>query len=202
MTSARTEVLRRIGAALGAAGNARPAAEPLAAARPISPMSPDRLVELFVERVTDYRATVVSSVDDALAADAAKAVVAPDLERRWWPSSVPVVIDEPPLGAAELDAPGLVVVTTCAIAIAETGTIVLDASAGQGRRVLTLVPDHHVCVVARSRIVATVPEAVARLDPWRPLTWISGPSATSDIELHRVEGVHGPRRLTVVLADD
>ena len=89
--------------------------------------------------------------------------------------------------------------TGSALAIAETGTIVLDGGPGQGRRVLSLLPDLHVCVLDGSRVLANVADAVAVLDRTRPVTLISGPSATSDIEFKRVEGVHGPRRLEVIV---
>ena len=110
------------------------------------------------------------------------------------------VPDEPALSHADLDRLDGVL-TGCAVAIAETGTIVLDAGADQGRRALSLLPDLHVCVVDVDLVVGSVPEAIARLDPTRPQTWISGPSATSDIELQRVEGVHGPRRLEVIVVE-
>jgi L-lactate dehydrogenase complex protein LldG len=166
---------------------------------------------LLAEHLADYRAVVHRSTESDLPETIARllrergartVVVPPGLPDGWLAESdaeqVPDV-PESPLTAVRLDAVDSVV-TGCAVAIAETGTLVLDASEGQGRRALTLVPDHHVCVVRDpEQVVAGVPEALERLAPTRPLTWISGPSATSDIELDRVEGVHGPRTLEVVL---
>jgi L-lactate dehydrogenase complex protein LldG len=162
----------------------------------------------FVGRVEDYGATVLESdspadaVRDALAAHAARRVgVAADLDAALLPEGIEAVVDDglTPLELDALDAS----VTTCAAACAETGTIALDGGPGQGRRALTLVPDLHVCVVRRADVVETVPELLARLGPGaaegRAIVLVSGPSATSDIELTRVEGVHGPRRLVVVL---
>ncbi|MER7133986.1 LutC/YkgG family protein [Streptosporangium saharense] len=169
------------------------------------PLDRAELIELFAERVADYRAVVHVTGEDEVAATIAAALAAQGLTRPLVPGGLPAewvpegaVADDPPLSDAELDAVGGVV-TGCAVAIAETGTIVLDAGPGQGRRALTLLPDYHLCVVRAGQIVAGVPQGVAVLDPLRPLTWISGPSATSDIELNRVEGVHGPRTLEVVI---
>ena len=173
------------------------------------PPGTDR-IELFVERVSDYRATVrrTTAVDlpaaiaAVLAAHGATRIAVPGgIPDSWLAgSSAERWSDQPVLSHADLDRLDGVV-TGCAVAIAETGTIVLDAGPDQGRRALSLLPDLHVCVVNVDQVVGSVPEAIARLDPTRPQTWISGPSATSDIELQRVEGVHGPRRLEVIVVE-
>ncbi|MEU8761316.1 LUD domain-containing protein [Streptomyces sp. NPDC048659] len=175
-------------------------------------LDPARTAELLAANLADYRALVHRCSADALpaliagllAARGARTVLVPDgLDPGWLAASgARRVADRAESTPAELDRVDSVV-TGCALAIAETGTLVLDGSAGQGRRRVTLVPDHHVCVVrVPDQVVASVPLALERLDPVRPLTWISGPSATSDIELDRVEGVHGPRTLEVVLVGD
>jgi L-lactate dehydrogenase complex protein LldG len=172
-----------------------------------TPGDPAAVLDLLHENLADYRAVVHRTdaagplITELLAARGSGSVLVPDgLPREWLSGATAVRIDDTPDStAAELDAVDSVV-TGCALAIAETGTIVLDAGPGQGRRRISLVPDHHICVVrVPDQVVASVPQAMSRLDPRRPLTWISGPSATSDIELDRVEGVHGPRTLEVVL---
>ena len=158
-------------------------------------------LERFVDRLEDYKAIVhrvsAQEVGALLGRLTQGRYVVPGGFPPQWLTEVDVVYDKG-LSPTQLDALDGVV-TTCALAIAETGTIVLDGQRGQGRRAPTLVPDHHVVVVRAEQVVATVPQALARLVPTRPQTWISGPSATSDIELQRVEGVQGPRRLEVVL---
>nr|WP_203615598.1 LUD domain-containing protein [Streptomyces sp. SID13726] len=174
--------------------------------------SVEETVELLAENLADYRAIVhrcttadlPATLAGMLAARGAGTVlVPPGLEASWLAEAdaeqVPDRAGSTPHELDRIDS----VVTACAVAVAETGTIVLDGGPDQGRRRITLVPDHHICVVrVPDQVVSSVPQALERLDPVRPLTWISGPSATSDIELDRVEGVHGPRTLEVVLVAD
>lgn len=163
------------------------------------------IVDLFAERVADYQAFVrrVRAADLAAAVAPALAgrriAVPAGIPVRWYAGSQ-VTVDDGSMSVAELDALDGVL-TGCALGIAETGTIVLDGGPWSGRRVLTLVPDFFLCVVEADQVVGSVPEALAALRPDRPITFVSGPSATSDIELDRVEGVHGPRTLEVLIVD-
>ena len=200
MTAARDEVLARLRAALE--GAPPPGPIPREYRRDDSG-PPD--VELFVDRLVDYKAVVSrcgpADVAGAVGAalDGVPSLVVPvDAPAEWLSAYGGEVRPDDGLDLSTLDGTAAVL-TGCAVAIAETGTIVLDAGTAQGRRAVSLVPDLHVCVVHSGQIVNSVPAALRRLDPRRPLTFISGPSATSDIELNRVEGVHGPRRLHVVI---
>ena len=203
MSTARDELLARIRTALA---DAKPVAVDRRY-REVGTLAASDVVARFVERVEDYGATVIRSSDPAVAVASVltgRVVVASDLRVALRPVGVDLVEDDG-LTACELDELDAAL-TTCAAACAETGSIALDGGPGQGRRAITLVPDLHVCIVRVADIVETVPELIDRLAPsareGRPIVIVSGPSATSDIELDRVEGVHGPRRLVVVLHDD
>jgi L-lactate dehydrogenase complex protein LldG len=165
------------------------------------------ILEELIDRLVDYKAMVTRTDDAGLPqaiVDASqqhsitRLVVPSDLPAAWIPTGVTVLRDDPPLTISDLDESSGVL-TGCAMAIAQTGTIILDGGAYQGRRILSLVPDLHLCVVSAEQVVGLVPEAIKRLAEraTHPITLISGPSATSDIELSRVEGVHGPRTLHV-----
>lgn len=211
--NAREEVLARIAAAHRAAPPpALPYQDISRDYRTTSDSSAKALTELLVDRLVDYRALVrqcsgadlAGTIADALADRGAHTVVVPSgLDSSWTADFSGSVLTDGILAdyqrtVSELDSVDGVI-TGCAVAIAETGTLILDGSPGQGRRVLTLIPDYHLCVVFDDQIVADVPQALSRLVATRPLTMISGPSATSDIELNRVEGVHGPRTLQVII---
>jgi L-lactate dehydrogenase complex protein LldG len=205
--NAREEILRRIDGIVPA----RPAAEVAASYDRIDRSylrrhHEDGILDLFAERVADYRATVLrvaaadlaATVAERLAARPGSYGVPADLPAEWTSAAdAPLVRD---FSVASLDTVAGAV-TGCAAAIAETGTIVLDHGAAQGPRALSLVPDFHLIVVLAEQVAPDVPEALERLDPSRPLTFVSGPSATSDIELSRVEGVHGPRTLEVLVVE-
>lgn len=200
--TAREEVLGRIRSALGP--DRRPPAPVARDYRTTDDRPLPELLDVLTDRLEDYRATVLRCAPDAiggtvaaaLAAVAGDVVVAPGVPAAWRPAGA---VEDDGRPAVELIA-FAATLTGVTVAVAETGTLVLDASPVCGRRALSLLPDVLVCVVTADQVVGGVPEALARLDPLRPLTMISGPSATSDIELQRVEGVHGPRTLLVVLA--
>ncbi|MFE7107917.1 lactate utilization protein C [Streptomyces sp. NPDC057575] len=209
MTDARETVLGRIKDALSLAP-APDVAVPRAY-RTGRTLPDDERLALFTDRLVDYKATVHTCTADRTAELVAEVLgergarrigVPAGLDARWLEAFDGEVQQD----SADIPAPGLDaldgVVTASAVSCAETGTIFLDGSPDQGRRALSLVPDLHVCVVDLSTVETGVPEAVARLVPQRPTTLISGPSATSDIELERVEGVHGPRTLAVVIRTD
>jgi L-lactate dehydrogenase complex protein LldG len=204
--NARDEVLGRVRAALAPAR---------AATAPSVPEVPreyrthsDDGVEQFIDRLHHYQAqthrTPAGELDETVRAildeGGVRRIVAPDGIPDAWVQRLDPLRDSPPLDAHTLDeADG--VITTCAIAIAQSGTIILDGGPGMGRRILTLVPDYYLCVVRADQIVGSLPEAIEKLEPTRPLTFVSGPSATVDIEMVRVRGVHGPRRLAVIVAE-
>jgi L-lactate dehydrogenase complex protein LldG len=197
--SAREEILTKVRAAIAGATPTDPPP------RDYRTTTTDGL-DTFLDRLAHYDATthVIAEADlDATISEALKdrpRIVVPDA---WTTAVEEPLTDDPPLTHDQLDAADGVL-TTCALAIAQTGTIVLDAGPGMGRRALTLLPDYHLCVVKHDQIVASVPEAIATLQsrPTRPITFISGPSATVDIEMTRVRGVHGPRNLEVIVVKD
>jgi L-lactate dehydrogenase complex protein LldG len=209
VSAARDVVMGRIRDALGSSPPA-PAEVPRAYRRAGEPVGFEP-VELFCEVVADYDASVhriaeaelSGALAEACRARGAARLVVP-VDAPWSVDGVELVRDDPPLGPRDLDRLDGVL-TGCASAIAQTGTIVLDGAGVSGRRAITLVPDLHLCVVRADQVVPAVPDAIAAVAPavaeGRPVTFVSGPSATADIELNRVQGVHGPRTLDVFVVD-
>jgi L-lactate dehydrogenase complex protein LldG len=206
--SAKEAILARIRAALAGAPEVGPVVRTY---RWHDDRERAAIIAELVDRLRDYKAHVErvapaalpSAIAAACTSHGIRRLVAPaDVPAEWMPAGVEALRDDPPLADEVLDQSDGVL-TGCAFAIAQTGTIVLDGGAHQGRRALTLVPDRHLCVVREEQVVGIVPEGITRLvgQPTRPITFISGPSATSDIELSRVEGVHGPRTLHVLVVE-
>jgi L-lactate dehydrogenase complex protein LldG len=211
MATARDEILQRIQAATRDVAQRKPTAIAERLYHTSSNANIPDLLERFAERVTEYKARVHVVAQGVLAGTITsilqergtrRLVVPADLPAEWLPATGEVLHDTGNLSYAELEACDGVV-TGCVLGVAQTGTIVLDHSAAQGRRVISLLPDYHLCIIRTNQIVDLMPEAIERLagsvTSRRPVTFISGPSATSDIELNRVEGVHGPRTLEVIV---
>jgi L-lactate dehydrogenase complex protein LldG len=172
--------------------------------------TPQHLIDLLARNLTDYRAHVHHTTDPTHIPDLVhhllkgpNLLTPPGLPPEWIPHHPDIHhhTDQPPLTPTQLETIDTVLTTT-ATAIAETGTLILDTGPGQGRRALTLIPDHHIAVITPRHITDSLPHAIPHLNPTRPLTWIAGPSATSDIELNRIEGVHGPRHLDIIILHD
>jgi L-lactate dehydrogenase complex protein LldG len=197
--SAREQILTTVRAAIKNAPDREPIPRDYRA-------TTDDNLDTFLDRLAHYDATthVINAAEIPAIVSATlqgRRVVTPKGLPDAWTTGIDALRDDPPLTHEDLDqADG--VLTTCALAIAQTGTIVLDGGPGMGRRALTLLPDYHLCVVTQDQLVGSVPEAIRALqsEPGRPLTFVSGPSATVDIEMTRVRGVHGPRRLEVIVA--
>jgi L-lactate dehydrogenase complex protein LldG len=215
MSDARTEILQRVRQALGDVPTSETADDVKVDRSYLTTDSdPKSRVDRFVERVSEYRAKVHrveanglgAAIADACARRGVQRLIVPsDVPEAWLPPDVTTMRDVSLTNDQLNDSDG--VLTGCALGIAQTGTIILDRGPNQGRRALTLLPDYHLCVIREDQIVGIVPEAVSKLQvsagmPDRPMTWIAGPSATSDIELNRVEGVHGPRTLEVLVVSE
>ena len=207
MSEAKEAMLQRIRQALAHAPNDDQVIE--WAYQRTSSETREAIIEMFIRHIVEYRAALERVEPGQLLASIAAAcarrrvtrlVVPGDIPDSWLPIGIEFLRDAPPLSNTDLDASSAVL-TGCHLGIAQTGTIVLNGGARQGRRALSLVPDVHLCVVEEAQVVGLVPEAILRLaeNGTQPITFISGPSATSDIELNRVEGVHGPRTLEVLL---
>lgn len=218
MSSSRDKILQRIDQALG---NRTDSTDDVVERRyhQISELTAQEKVNLFQERVDEYKAATERVSEGELPgklkklceeAGIKKLVLPPGIDENWLselPKSMTFLHDEPqPLSKTQLNESDAVL-TNCFLGVAQTGTIILNAGPGQGRRVLTLLPDIHICVIRQDQIVGILPEAIRKLDQTvsesgAPVTFISGPSATSDIELDRVEGVHGPRKLHVFIISE
>jgi L-lactate dehydrogenase complex protein LldG len=210
MSGAREDILSRIRAELG------PEMESVTAYTEIAreysrsgTLDREACLELLKDRLLDYDSEIfevesereiAAAVGSALQkADEQNVLVAEAFPQSWLPSGIEVVVDRQ-LSIDKLDTLGTVV-TTCEAVVASTGTIMLVHDGAQGRRVITLLPDHHICIVKRDQVFEVLSEALGAMGTRSrmAITTISGPSATSDIEMTRIRGVHGPRRLTVVL---